>query len=277
MDEFARLFGRSEVVALDRAVPDAASLETHVRAFSEHVAGEMSRFTEELDAPAIEEERLGEHGALLRRTVLHHLEERVRVPVRDLNVVVGAGCRVVGTPYDLEYSVGSAFGFDAKRDGEVTSIGTDGQSAGGIGFYLESPTEVDVSITPAGDYQFSWFALADAPDWRTFGGLGITIYSDGDPQPVFSRQVRLWDVRGAHLLQGGTGSGAFSTAANPVVPGGFGPIPLAPVIVRLQPGRRLLVWVWSWQVSNRVEGTVSFLSMRVPGVTICASPPLVIH
>ncbi|WP_421742653.1 hypothetical protein [Cellulomonas sp.] len=277
MDEFAHLFGRSDVVPLDRAVPDAASLEAHVGAFNEHVSGELRRLVEELDTPAIENERLGEHGALLRRTVLHRLEERGRVPVRELNLIVGAGCRVIGTPYDLDYSDGSAFGFGAKYDGKVTSIGTEGQAAGGIGFYLTSPTEVDVSITPAGEYEFSWFAAADAPGWRSFGGLGITIYSDGDPQPVSSRQVRLWDVRGAHLLQGGTGNGTIAGAASPVIPGGFGPVPLAPVIVRLQPGRRLLVWVWSWQVSNRVEGTIAFLSMRVPAVTICASPPLVIR
>lgn len=117
----------------------------------------------------------------------------------------------------------------------------------------------------------------DAPGWRSFGGLGMTIYSDGDPQPVFSRQIRLWDVRGAHAWQGGTGSGALADAANPGVPGGFGPVRLAPVIVRLQPGRRLLVWVWSWQVSNPAEGALAFLSMRVPAVTVCASPPLVIR
>lgn len=277
MDELAHLFGRTEVLALDRAVPDGATLEAHAGLFNAHIAGELSRLTEELDAPAMEDDRLGAYGALLRRTVLHRLEERGHVPVRDLHFVVGAGCRVVGTPYDLDYSVGSAFGFLAKYDGKVTSVGTDGQSAGGIGFYLTSQTEVDVSITPAGDYEFSWISVADAPGWRSFGGLGITIYSDGDPQPVFSRQVRLWDIRGAHAWQGGTGSGAFADAANPGVPGGFGPIRLAPVIVRLQPGRRLLVWVWSWQVSNRAEGTLAFLSMRVPAVSVCASPPVVIH
>lgn len=277
MDELARLFRRSEVVALDRSVPDAAALDTHVEAFNAHITGELGRLTEELDAPAIEDDRLGANGALLRRIVLDRLDERVSDLVRNLNVVVGDGCRVVGTPYDQEYAMGSAFAFGAKYDGKVTSIGTDGQAAGGVGIYLTSQNEVDVSITPAGDYEFSWVSFADAPDWRSSGGLGITIYSDEGPQPVFSRQVRLWDVRGAHQFQGNTGRGAIASASNPGVAGGFGPIPLAPVIVRLQPGRRLLVWVWSWQVSNRVDGTLSFLSTRVPGITICPSAPLVIH
>lgn len=277
MDELARLFGRTEVVAMDRTVPDGATLENHVEAFNDHVAREMSRLSEELDAPAIEDDRLGVHGALLRRTVMDRLVERDRVRVRDLHLVVGAGCRVVGTPYDLDYSVGSAFGFLAKYDGKVVSVSTDGQAAGGIGFYLTSQSEVDVSITPAGEYEFSWISVADAPDWRSFGGLGITIYTDGDPQPVFSSLARLWDVRGAHAWQGGAGSGAFADAANPGVPGGFGPSRLAPVIVRLRPGRRLLVWVWSWQVSNRAEGALALLFMRVPAVTVCASPPVVIR
>lgn len=135
MDELAHLFGRTEVLAIDRSAPDEATLEDHVGAFNDHVAREMSRLTEELDAPAIEVDRLGAHGALLRRTVLDRLEDRRRVPIRDLHLVVNAGCRVVGTPFDLDYSVGAAFGFLAKYDGKITSISTDGQSAGGIGFY----------------------------------------------------------------------------------------------------------------------------------------------
>lgn len=275
MDDWARLYERTEVLALDRAAPDEATLETHAGVFNDHIADQLSRLTEELEVPTSEDDRLGEYGAMLRRTVLGRIEERYNSPVRDLHFVVGAGCRMVGTPYDLDYALGSAIAFLAKNDGKVTSVGTDGQAAGGVGFYLTSQTEVDVSITPRGDYNFSWLSLADAPGWRSFGGLGITIYSNGDPQPVFSRQARLWDIRGAHAWQGGTGSGAFAEAANPGVPGGFGPVPLAPVIVRLQPGRRLLVWVWSWQVSNRTEKTIAFLSIRVPAVTICASPPLV--
>src|SRR4051812_23027831 len=104
MDELANLFGRTEVLDLDRAVPDEATLETHVGAFNDHIARELSRLTEELDAPAIEDDRLGAYGALLRRTVLQRIEDLGRVPVRDLHIVVNAGCRVVGTPYDLDYS-----------------------------------------------------------------------------------------------------------------------------------------------------------------------------
>ncbi|MFC4555738.1 hypothetical protein [Georgenia faecalis] len=277
MEDLAQLFGRADVLALEREAPGRTTRDTDVEVFTQYISGELARQTEELDVPVAADERLGRHGSLLRRTVLHRLEERIGAVARDINFTIGTGCRLIGTPYDVEYSVGTAFGFGAKHDGEVVSISTEGESAGGVGFYLGSPAEVDMSITPQGTYAFSWFAAADAPDWRSFGGLGITIYADGESDPVFTRQVRLWDVRGAGLLQGGTGKGAFASASSPVQPGTFGPIPLAPVIVRLRPGRRLLVWLWSWQISNGVDGTLAMLSMDVPAVQLCGSPPLVIR
>lgn len=277
MDDLARMFGRYEVLPLERDAPGRATRDTDVEMFTEHLGGELNRLTEELTAPAVEEERLGVHGALLRRTVLHRIDERLSTAVRDVTFTVGRACRVVGTPYDVDYSVGLAFGVLARYDGTVVSIGSDGEAAGGVGFYLTSPSEVDMSITPQGRYQFSWLSAVDAPGWRSFGGLGMTIYADGSAQPVFTRQVRLWDVHGAGVLQGGTGEGDFASAASPAFPGSFGPVPLAPVVVRLQPGRRLLVWMWSWQVSNRVEGTLAFLTMKVPAVKLCPSPPLVLH
>ncbi|QDB79616.1 hypothetical protein FE251_09705 [Georgenia wutianyii] len=279
MEDLARLFGRDDVLALEREVPGRDTRDNDVGVFNEHIRGELARLTREVDAPQAADERLGIHGSMLRTTVLHRLEERigVGVAVRDVQFTIGTGCRLIGTPYDVEYSEGTAFGFGAKHDGKVVSIGTEGQAAGGVGFYLSSPAEVDMSITPQGTYEFSWFAAAEAPDWRSFGGLGVTIYADGDSTPVFTRQVRLWDVHGAGLLQGGTGKGAFASASSPALPGGFGPIPLAPVIVRMQPGRRLLVWMWSWQISNRVDATLALLSTHVPAVQLCGSPPLVIH
>lgn len=277
MDDLAQLFGRHEVLALERDIPGPTALDSDVDVFSRHLGGELARMTTELDAPAVEEERLGRDAALLHRTVMDRLEERIGVAVRDVSFTIGSGCRVVGTPYDVDFSVGTAFGFGAKHDGKIISVGTEGEAAGGVGFYLTSSAEVDMSITPQGDYEFSWFSAAHAPGWRSFGGLGITIYADGAPDPVLNRKVRLWDVHGAGLLQGGTGKGAFASASSPTLPWSFGPVPLAPVIVRLQPGRRLLVWMWSWQVSNRVEGTLAFLSMRVPAVQLCGSPPLVLH
>lgn len=276
MDELASVFGRSEVVSLDRATPDAETLESSRQAFADHVTQELARLSDAIGASRQPADIDLAHFELQHGTFQSAIAKLA--PLRFHTMVLGDGCRVIGTPYDVDWATGNAaLALGARNDGKFFVLGIEGPASAGVGVHLTSDTEVDVAISPSGTYQGSWFTVQDAPDWRTVAGLGITVYADGAPTPVASRQVELWNVRGARGLSGHTVSGAIADAANPTFAGTFGPYTLAPVICRLRPGRRLLVWVWAWQVATRSESALAMLAVRVPAITVCSGPPIVIR
>jgi hypothetical protein len=174
-----------------------------------------------------------------------------------------------------------------------TSSGANGFSGAGVGLYLSSPTPADVTVTPNDDYGFSNLVFGPTPSLFSQGGLGITVYLNEDKSPIFLRLVQLWDNRG-NIYTGplvrddrgnvvrlpddaGTGTGSIAAAASPPTPGTFR-IPLAPILLRLQPGNRYLMWVWCWQrIHSRMDEATYFsaLDVRMPAVTVCAGPPIV--
>ena len=107
--------------------------------------------------------------------------------------------------------------------------------------------------------------------------MGITIYTDSEPQPTMSRQPVLWSVSGMTSWKGANGSGRIADAASPAF--GLGTVPLAPALVNMVPGSRYLVWVWCWQTSRleKDDAFIAFLNFHMPFVTIDAGPPIVIH
>jgi hypothetical protein len=107
--------------------------------------------------------------------------------------------------------------------------------------------------------------------------MGITIYTNSEPQPTMSRQPVLWSVSGMTTLSGQKGSGRIADAASPAF--GFGTVPLAPALVNLVPGSRYLVWVWCWQTARleKDDPFIAFLGFSLPFVTIDAGPPILIH
>jgi len=196
-------------------------------------------------------------------------------PVRALSVVVSDGCRLLGTPFDHDWHMGLGMPL-SKIDGHAFVLGVDdGQSGVGVGIDLESNTELDITFTPLGDYDFSAFTTENRPELRCRGGLGITAFEDGDA--VFSRTVQLFVFNSPHGFTGVHGEGLIADAASPTVAGMFGPVTLAPVFLRLHPGRRLQVWVWAWILTEGAQGVWASLMFKMPAARICAGPPVIVH
>ena len=159
----------------------------------------------------------------------------------------------------------------------ITLPTANGFSAAGIGFYLTTNEPVLAAITPQGTYDWNWVAFENLPFARSRGGMGITIYTNSEPQPTMSRQPVLWSASGMTSFSGQQGSGRIADAASPA--SGFGPVPLAPTLINMLPGSRYLVWVWCWQISRleKDDAFIAFLRFSMPFVTIEAGPPILIH
>lgn len=132
MEEFVSLFGRSEVAGLDRTIPDAETLDRRQRAFGDHVTKELERLSDALGAPGrpldVDLAHIDlEHGTF-------QMAAAGLVAIRQHTVVLGDGCRVIGTPYDLDWATGNAaLAFGAKNDGELFVIGIEGPASAGVG------------------------------------------------------------------------------------------------------------------------------------------------
>jgi hypothetical protein len=202
----------------------------------------------------------------------------LKPPVRALSVVVSDGCRLVGTPFDHDWHMGLGMPL-SKVDGHAFVLGVDdGQSGVGVGIDLESNNELDIEFTPLGDYEFSAFTTENRRELRCRGGLGITAFENGNA--VFSRTVQLFVFNSPQSPSGLTGvhgEGLIADAASPTVAGMFGPVTLAPVFLRLHPGRRLQVWVWAWILTEGAQGVWASLMFKMPAARICAGPPVTIH
>ena len=225
---------------------------------------------------------LQDFGGLETREQLEsHLVERLSLetlgPQTTFDLTVQTGTRVFGPPYDEDWSEGNGMGVFARFDGRAFTISKNNAfSAAGIGFYLTTTETVLAAITPQGTYDWNWGAFADLPSARSRGGMGLTIFTDGQQQPTLSHQPVLWSVSGMTALSGEKGSGRIADAASPAF--GLGTVPLAPALVQMVPGSIYLVWVWSWQIARETGGPfIAFSSFSMPFVTINAGPPIVIR
>jgi len=274
--QFTSVVGGSEVASLARTSPDDETLSSYLRAFDEHVTQQLGQRADALGAPSRPLDV--DLDSVDLQQEIHTVASRL-APIRETTITLRDGCRIVGTPFDMAWATGrAALAFGSKWNGTFSIFGIDGPASAGVAVELTSDSEVDIAITPSGTYDGSWFTFHDARTWRNDTGLGITVYADGDPTPVYSRQVVLWSIRGTAAQTAGAVSGDIAKASSPTASGSFGAYPLAPVFCRLRPGRRLLVWVWGWQVNGgRPEGVWSLLLVRVPAIVVCAAPPIILH
>lgn len=193
-------------------------------------------------------------------------------PAQPLAFVLPSGTNVLGPPFDLEWQAGTGWPYGSINGDSLITLAYDGFTAAGVGFYVSSPQRLLAAITPMGSYRFNWFVLTDEPALRSRGGLGLTVYLNGNPAPVYSRQAVLWSISGGIPYTGEDETGAIATAASPAF--GLGPVPLAPVYLELGPARQYLIWVWCWQVAKLppTSTTWTFLRAQMPFAMASAGP-----
>jgi hypothetical protein len=263
---------------------ELARLDAHVKTvagrhlatmFDEEDAREAQAFPLQRDADFA--------GFKTQRQVTKHTLAYLRDTLAERPAIsaykVPRGSRIFSPPYDTDWGVGAAQAFFARLDGHVTSVSVpNGLSAGGVGFFLTTNEPALVSIVPFGEYNWTWIAFANLPFARTRGGMGITIYTDGNPDPTQSREQVLWDASGFQTFHGASGRGAIADAASPAF--GFGTVPLAPALLNMVPGSHYLVWIWCWQTCAGLKEDdpyIGFMNFEMPAVSIDAGAPLVIR
>jgi hypothetical protein len=280
---------QASAVRIERIAKDVESGERHLSLMSSHVTSELKRRMIEMDADtnvatatAHSSDALREFGGLRTREQLEsHLVERLSLdvftPSTTFDLTVQSGTRFLGPPYDQDWSEGNGMGAFARFDGRALTITKDnGFSAAGIGFFLSTTETVLAAITPQGTCDWSWAAFGDLPSARSRGGMGLTIYTDGQQQPTHSHQPVLWSVSGVTAFTGDKGSGRIADAASPAF--GLGTVRLAPALLQMVRGSTYLVWVWSWQIARETgDPFIAFSSFDMPLVTIHAGPPVIIH
>lgn len=211
---------------------------------------------------------------------LRHSAERLALltggpgaPVLDYRLRTGV--QLLGAPYDRDWATGAGLPW-SHVEGDPFVMGRDGFSAAGFGLHLSVTQEALVSIQPQGRCRSSWAALEAAPGLRSRAGAGVVVH-DGTAL-IVSRQPVLWDLRDPAAFTGANHDLPFADVASPPLPGSFGPPRLGPVLVRMEPGRRYLVWFYTWHVGSGIAGRafLSFVTATVPLVTAVAGPVPVI-
>jgi hypothetical protein len=218
----------------------------------------------------------GSAAALERHVEEWRFEKQNALP-HVMDLVIPVGHRFVTPPYDHDWATGAATPL-AKLDGTMLVFGAEGFSANGVSMMLSSTEPLLTSVIPQGVFDFSWASLDNYPSLRSRGGLGILVYENANPAPVLERQSVLWSVAGVSQFTGGQGSGRFADATMPSAP--FGPIPLAPAVINMLPGRSYELWMWVWQVAHYGVASPAFLSFlrcKMPLVQVDAGPPINIH
>ena len=279
---------KASAVRIERIPTRAKAYEKPLALMSSHVASALKRELRALDvdtkvAATVKstDSRLVFGGLRTRAQLESHLVERLSVgllgPKATFDLTIQSGMQFIAPPYDQDWSEGNGVGMLSRFDGSVYTVTKDnGFSAAGIGFSLTTTETVLAAITPQGTYDWNWAAFADASSARSRGGMGLTIYADGQPQPVLSHQPVLWSVSGVTAFSGEKGAGRIAAAASPAF--GLGTVPLAPALLHMNPGSNYLVWIWAWQVAQHTEnGFIAFSSFDMPLVTINAGPPVIVR
>jgi hypothetical protein len=249
---------------------------------SSHLRRELERF--DSDVARVSDIRLGPDIDVrytndeLRRYRDFWVEQELRRPLMPLTFTLNPGNRLMSPPFDLDWSTGSGLGFLSRYDGDLYTVANDGYSAAGVGVFLDTPTPIAVALTPVGTQGFSWLTVNGFSNTYSSGGLGVLIYQVGNPSPLAMRQVTLWNVSGGRPgWTGDTATGSIADAASPAI--GFGPIPLAPLLVDMHPGVTYLFWIWIWQ-HLRELGSGEFFALQdahVSLITSSAGPQTIIH
>ncbi|MFT3704356.1 MAG: hypothetical protein QM802_18450 [Agriterribacter sp.] len=275
-------------IANEQNEADVAQISKHANDVIDRFAQEM-KFENKIAATASTPLKTSEgvSDAWIIQQFDKHFSDRTTIKAES-NIrpfALASQCRsvVLAPPYDRQWAQGSAMGGSggALISGEIYTFSKDNDySAGGIGFNLTTDKSVLVSIIPQGTFMWGYSLPYQAGRVSSSGGLGITVYKDGETQPILTRQPRLWNFENvtAELVIQDSGHGNIEDAASPAI--GFGKVPLAPALVNLEPGARYLVWVWAWQVCNVApdgKGFFAALSFDMPFVTIDACPPIYLH
>jgi hypothetical protein len=145
---------------------------------------------------------------------------------------------------------------------------------------LTSPTELLVSATPVGTYDFSYAAFATYPSLVSQGGLGILVYTNGQKVFTASNIATLWSFSGINQFTGFSGSGNYSDAVvSAGSPTSFRQN-LAPVAFMVNPGVTYELWMWCWVACANMPSGTAFLSdirCTMPLVILDGGPPPVIN
>jgi hypothetical protein len=271
-------------ITLDRSSPGRKVVQRQSAIFADHVTATLARQLADVVDESAMLAAATENGDLNRVVLKMNPELRQRLAaqtlgdldsrMQTLQFTVPLGSRVLAPPYDKEWSVGTAFAFGAVSDGKVTVMAADEPSSAAVGLYLTADQPTEAAITPIGTFGFVCLTAQNLPALRSTGGLGMTVYIDSDEQPAISRQATLWNLNGLSLQTSVSGNGRIADAASPAT--GLGPVPLAPMIIRMDPGRRYLLWVWGWQVSHQTSDFLGLMNVTMPLVTVDAGPPVII-
>lgn len=276
---------RSQLGRIVRPTLGLDETTRHSTLFAETLTSHLKRSYESLTPAATFDNRFGQTEGVVphlaeRQVHLNALRETaLRRPFTTLQVVLNPGNRVIGTPYDTQWSAGSGVfsQWTAKDDGELLTMSTDGFSASGVGVFLESSVPLAAAVTAVGVHDFNWFSVTNNWNVRSRGGLGALVYEVGNSTPLAFRESTAWNVVGAMQFQGSSGGGRLEDAvAGTTV---FGDIALQPLLFDMQPGRRYVFWFWLWQVfrPGGDDGFLAFHKARVMFMSSSAGPPVIIH
>src|SRR5579871_2217430 len=170
-------------------------------AMSAHSEKSLRHLTRGLQAASakIAVEKSKRDATAIRDRLALHLESALlgQEGATAFDLKINPGSSVYAPPYDFEWNIGVAVAFGAKSDGNFFVLQPEpGQeSAAGIGILLQSPTLLDVALTPLGSYRSSIFSVEDQPanSWST-GGVAVTVYKGSDQTPEISRLITLWSA-----------------------------------------------------------------------------------
>lgn len=188
---------------------------------------------------------------------------------------LGPSTRIQTPTYELGWQEGSALA--TRFDGKAFVIGDDGFGAAGFGITLRSTRRVFVTVTPHGDYRYSWASFSNNPRLASAGGLGTVVYRKSQVEPGTHRTSVLWNLQGAAQFTGHSGGGALDGA---VVGGPVFPYPtfrhtLIPVRFTMEADSTYQFWIWAWQTNTAIRNTpfLAFLNLNVPAISVTMEPP----
>jgi hypothetical protein len=249
--------------SLERTPPEQETRDFYMSRFADHVSAALKpqvdamRYRAEVsDTGSQSLSTSRELGGLLTEVQLrNHFAERLRVeldrPMMPLEFTVPSGTSTFSPPYDEEWQIGGGVAFGASQNGRFDSISKPHEeSNAGVGFYLSSNSNVDtvVAITPLGSYRWSWFGSGDLPSLESRGGLGYTVYKEGQEEPLGMNTATLFSVSGVWGSNyGGEGSGKLEKAVSLTSDEEPFAFRLFPVGLRMRPDHKYLIQVWVWQ------------------------------
>jgi hypothetical protein len=247
------------------------AFEDHLRAHSLELARERKIRGVNFQKADVDIDTIREKATSL--SSLLHINPQ---PVLDFDLF--PGFQLLAPPYDTSWNVGAGTPLSAWDGTSIIFGGGRGSefSASGFGIHLSSDRHVSVSVMPQGRFTAGWVNFLVPALVRSLGGTGAVVYSDGSL--LLSRKPEVWDVRDPAQFTGAQFDLLFASTATPPIAGSFGPVPLAPVLFEMLPGKRYLIWFYIWQLNNvrDGEGFVVFSQAKVPLIAARVGPPLIL-